>query len=700
MTRSHLVQGFIAEGTAYDLGAALIGAAAGVLVAFGLTAGLDRALGDTLTIAPYATWRSLLVAYALGVSVTFLTIIFASVRSSRLNIVAAIRDLPEETHHERGQRPRWRWWTRLSPAGLGIVARVLVLPLEVVWNVLLVVPKLFVWLLRLLAHLVGWGPLIAAVGCLFTLLGVSATSMFVFSLGLSLVVLGLILLLRNWLPTRLVYTVGAGLMLLYWLLPADVTSPLLPDVGDGGPEMLVVSGIFMVLYSTLIIMWNADLIVGLVALLGRAFASWLPAVKMAVAYPLSSKGRSGMTIAMFSIVVFALVMVATISTNFRELLLTDEAAAGWDIEVTANPSNPIDDLGQSLAETDVNVDEINSIGRVDGISEANSQVRNAGTDTWERYTVNGMDQSYIDNADVELQSIAEGYADVPGLSGASDDEVWQALRSNENVAIIDLRAFERGGGFAGGSDDRYVTPEEIDVDEDTFQPFEIELLNPGTGGTETVTVIGVIDSSVSTLTGFYLPAQVFDDLYEQPDSSRFYVQLDEDANVDSAEYADEIQGALRTSGVEAESIMEQIEESQAFSESFFTLMEGFMGLGLFVGLAALGVISFRAVVERRQQIGMLRAIGYQRGMVAASFMLESLITATLGVLTGAGLALVLAYNLVMGGGMGDEEFTTFVVPGPTIALVIVASLAAAAVMTWIPARKASTVPVSEALRYE
>jgi hypothetical protein len=48
-------------------------AAAGVLVAFGITAGLDRALGDTLTIAPYATWRSLAVAYALGVSVTFLT---------------------------------------------------------------------------------------------------------------------------------------------------------------------------------------------------------------------------------------------------------------------------------------------------------------------------------------------------------------------------------------------------------------------------------------------------------------------------------------------------------------------------------------------------------------------------------------------------------------------------------------------------
>ena len=48
-----------------------------------------------------------------------------------------------------------------------------------------------------------------------------------------------------------------------------------------------------------------------------------------------------------------------------------------------------------------------------------------------------------------------------------------------------------------------------------------------------------------------------------------------------------------------------------------------MGLGLVVGIAALAVVASRAVVERRQQIGMLRAIGYQRGMVALSFLFES-----------------------------------------------------------------------------
>ena len=59
-----------------------------------------------------------------------------------------------------------------------------------------------------------------------------------------------------------------------------------------------------------------------------------------------------------------------------------------------------------------------------------------------------------------------------------------------------------------------------------------------------------------------------------------------------------------------------------------------MALGLFVGIASLGVIAFRSVVERRQQIGMLRAIGYQSSTVALTFVLESAFIALMGILSG------------------------------------------------------------------
>ena len=64
-----------------------------------------------------------------------------------------------------------------------------------------------------------------------------------------------------------------------------------------------------------------------------------------------------------------------------------------------------------------------------------------------------------------------------------------------------------------------------------------------------------------------------------------------------------------------------------------------MVLGLVVGVAALGVISARAVVERRQQIGVLRAIGFRQGMVQAVFLIESSFIALTSIVAGTILGL-------------------------------------------------------------
>ncbi|HVX30301.1 MAG TPA: FtsX-like permease family protein, partial [Nitrolancea sp.] len=671
-----------------------IGAAAGVVVAFGMVQVLGSLIGGTLAITAHVTLRSLFVAYALGVSVTFLTIVFAAVRASRVNIVAAIRDLPDQTRDGADEPLRWSWWNRL-PRAESRVGRLLTsiagLPVEMIWNTVLIPVKFVVWAMRRLAQLLGWGPAIAVVGFALVALGVSAKNVYAFASGLSLLTLGLALFLRRFLPSRLVFTVGAGLMLAYWLLPASVTNRVLPDVGDGGPAMLFISGIFMVLYMTLIIMWNTDLILWFVGLFGRLSSRWLPAVKTAVAYPLAARGRTGMTIAMFSIVVFSLVMVKTINVNFLQLLLSDDATAGWDVKVTASSANPIDDLRARLVDTNVDLNSIDAFSKVETISQPKSLIRNSGDTAWSHDTINGMDATFIADSKIPLQARASGYA--------SDDAVWDAIRSGEPVALVDTVAFG-GGGFGAGSGDAYRAPRSAGTGSDPFAPFQIELRDAQSGKIQTVTVIGVIDEKVSTLTGLYLSQATFDSIYEAPDSNLFYLRMSDGSTVDATTMAKEIEASLQSTGVQAISIKDQVEEADAFSNGFFALLEGFMALGLLVGIASLGVVSFRSVVERRQQIGMLRAIGYQRGMIAASFLLESLVIATLGIVSGVVLALVLSRNLITGGMIGEQDFTTFVIPWTTIVLIVAAGIAAAGLLTWIPARKASTVPIAEALRYE
>ena len=103
--------------------------------------------------------------------------------------------------------------------------------------------------------------------------------------------------------------------------------------------------------------------------------------------------------------------------------------------------------------------------------------------------------------------------------------------------------------------------------------------------------------------------------------------------------ADAIEAVLFQNGIETLDVKESIAAAQSSQKALFNLLIGYMALGLFVGIAALGVISARAVVERRHGIGVLRAIGFTRGMVQLSFLAESSFIAILGIGLGLGFGL-------------------------------------------------------------
>src|SRR3989475_12220577 len=103
-------------------------------------------------------------------------------------------------------------------------------------------------------------------------------------------------------------------------------------------------------------------------------------------------------------------------------------------------------------------------------------------------------------------------------------------------------------------------------------------------------------------------------------------------------------------------------------------MQAYLGIGLLVGIAGLAVITLRAVVERRTQIGALRAIGFTRGMVLATFLVEIALIAVLGIGIGVALGIVLACKIYIG---YFTDIVVFSVPWPNLTLLVgVASIAA------------------------
>jgi len=133
----------------------------------------------------------------------------------------------------------------------------------------------------------------------------------------------------------------------------------------------------------------------------------------------------------------------------------------------------------------------------------------------------------------------------------------------------------------------------------------------------------------------------------------------------------------------------------------FNFMWGVEALTLLV--AFLGVIDtlFAALLTRRREIGVLRAIGCTRAQVAAAFALEGLQIGVLGAGLGlaAGVALALMWIVVLFrdtiGYLIDVHL-----PGVRLAVVALVALILAAVATMVPARRAARLAVTRALAYE
>ena len=177
--------------------------------------------------------------------------------------------------------------------------------------------------------------------------------------------------------------------------------------------------------------------------------------------------------------------------------------------------------------------------------------------------------------------------------------------------------------------------------------------------------------------------------------TRFFVQTDTSEN-ESRRIAAVIQGRFVANGAEADTFMELTEEFQQLNLQFFRLMQGYLALGLVVGIAGLGVLMIRAVRERRREIGVLRSLGFLAPRVRRAFLLESGFVALEGILVGSVLALITSAQLVSTGEFG--EGIEFLIPWGQVVVVCGSALAASLLATAWPAQQASAVPPAVALR--
>jgi putative ABC transport system permease protein len=508
-----------------------------------------------------------------------------------------------------------------------------------------------------------------------------------FLLGLSLLAVGIVPLLRVLrVPDRVSYTFAGLAIVVVWLLPVRVVESFVPGA-QLDFSMWIVGGLLIVVGAVWVVIYNADALMSATsAVLGR-IRSLSAVLKISMAYPLRNRMRTGMTLAMFTLVVFNLVVGIVTPSSFMQSLSTAEAfGGGFDVEALS--ASPVENIGDTLRQApDIDASAVRATGSVSFVP---ANVRQGGAE-YTDYPMRGLDGAFLANTTYALGSRARGYE--------TDAEVWDALAAGKRVAVVDpwIVPHRRNWTFGAFTD---MQLSGIYAEDQVFDPITIDVRDPKTERVTQFEVIGILRDSIPfEMTGI-LTSQ--DALFRFGTRARPTMHmLALQPGVDPTEFATQLESALLPYGVEAQSFVTIADESVAGGMTFLRLIEGFMGLGLIVGVAALGVIAARSVVERRQQIGVLRAIGFRASTARLGFMLESAFMALTSIVVGTTLGLLLSYNIIDDGRRQATWPTVeMIVPWANLLLVFLVVMVVALATSYLPARRASHVYPAEALRYE
>lgn len=651
-SRYQLVMTFAYEGFVYSLIASVIGAIMGAALGALIVSGLSEIIaqdqssslnGLPLTIRPL----TLLVSGAAGLLISFVTAFITSIRISRLNIVMAIRDLSDPEGNGPG---------RMQSIALSLVV---------------------------------------IIGGLLTVMGFADADGYFQYIGPCVMLFSGAAVVGRFLPPRLVFTLSGAAIIAYSFL-ADRLEEV-EILFDEGPGLFFISGIFMLLAGMMIIAFNLSLVLWVVRLGSAGLKRLEPIVHIAIAYPAVNRVRTATTMGMFGLVLFGVTLL-TMYGGLLDGFITanlEKAGGGFDVVVYTTSSNRIEDLESELQASDeVDATQIASIMPVhralvkfpdferpkpDDEEDSDEPLRE--DDKYVEDSIHGVVADFAAQQKYPLEARMDQFA--------TDADAWTAIISDPSLALVSARY--------DGTNDR--------ADNALLDPGDtVRLLNPATGEIVEKTIAGrlePIEVGFGVLWGVIVSTEAFQQDFAESsfrgDAPRLFV-INVTDDTDLSAFGKQMEKALITTGAPVRVVRDALTKELEEISTFIRIFQGFLAFGLIVGVAGLGVIAARSVYQRRQGIGVLRALGFQPSMVLASLLIEWSFISLVGIMLGVGLGFLGGYRLWVlfiqdaGGAFTVPWFELIWIS----ALVYVASL----IFTIIPALKASRMSPVEALRHQ
>ena len=495
-------------------------------------------------------------------------------------------------------------------------------------------------------------------------------------------------------------TLGAlGTLWLVWTLILGPFDPLRASM-TADEITFIVLGLLQVLSGVMVLTSIAPLAVQRITkfkIITRKFGVVGP---VSLAHPLAHPVRTAVVMGMFSITMFSVVVLSGYTAQFDTYSssFVEDAEGDFELLLTSSRSRPIELENDPYAwgidhEAIANIDAVGRIYRAPVHLEDSSGERMP-------YLLRGFDEGFSSHGGLPLYAWDEQL-------GETEEEAWKTVENFENIIFLDASF-----GLESTTEGASLVPLQFSIGDSISL---IDFSNPK--NTRIVQVGGFLEQSSYIFSpGVWMNGEIVEEQFGG-EVTRMYVSVAEDAQpVDITEGPETVsaQGksedvrraaleldsvlsqALAEESVSVQTVAEEVMVIQSLVLAILSLFQGYLALGLIVGVAGIAVVTIRNVSERRMTIGMLRAIGFRQRHVLAIFIVEVSWIAALGMLNG--LLIGYGFHLVLYKAIWEAEGAAFVFPWASTLLLFVCGWVIALVATYGPTKRASKIPPSAALR--
>jgi ABC-type lipoprotein release transport system permease subunit len=378
-------------------------------------------------------------------------------------------------------------------------------------------------------------------------------------------------------------------------------------------------------------------------------------------------GRTMFTVFLFS---FTLFILTSLTINIQGVVYDVERAvtdSGGGYDIMGDSVNPIfADLGndasrsESGIETDVfdelEITQFKTRGDVGGTC---SNLNRAASPR-----IVGANESFFDDNTFVFISHEK-------LSGGEDNP-WTLLSEpaqNEVPAVGDYNTVVWILGLDLGS-----TISILDENDDTV----------------TLKIVGIIENSIMQ-GSLIIWDEYFDTLYPKHPGYNLFLFRSQDDNLKTQITA--LESALDRYGFDGYTVESQVVANILVENTYIAVFQVILVFGLVIGTLGFGIVVSRNIMERQREIGILRAIGFKRGLVLKSLLLENsyVLTASMAMGTLSGVLASSVYLVKI-----NADILTW--PWLPIAGILAASFGIAILSALLPMKKFSKESVVESIR--